>query len=183
MHSSNTPVQCSLCKKHFKSRYSLKNHLNLVHNSEISTKLLKCPICEKQIKLRSSLVRHLKTVHPNNKITMSTQSKALKQETVNLKMQRQESIDTVLNEPNAQMERDMSTIIPEVDKDIQISLDKKSPSEKLLLTDGKDNNEPREICLSIPDLTEEDQEITLGECICYLYICITCTLIHWGKKL
>lgn len=170
VHSNNAVVQCLICKKHLKSKHSLKNHMNQVHNTEIKSQFFKCPICEKSIKLRSSLNRHLKRVHPNNQFNNTpTQSQKLNQEAVKSKVQREESEETVLNEPSIQMKRNSSGLITEIDKGIEPSLNEKC-LQLLLDTNKQDSDQLREICLSIPDLTQEDQEITLGEYITYMHI-------------
>ena len=51
-----SPFECEICDKEFKSNNSLKYHFNLVHKS---MKEHQCNICQKKFKLRSQLTLSL----------------------------------------------------------------------------------------------------------------------------
>lgn len=165
-----------------KSRRHLKKHLSQVHNTALITKQFNCPTCEKSFKFKSSLLRHIRLAHQKNYMGLSTQSQQLDQEPVKCdiqeetfdetilkpKVQEKISDEAMLNESCVQKEHDMSDLIPEINSNIKTFSNEKSPPEIFshLLSDPekKDSiSQAREICLSIPDLTTEDQEITLGE--------------------
>merc|ERR1711908_194384 len=62
----NKDVNCEVCGKHMK-KYSLKEHMQLVHNTEEHNPYVSCEICGKNIK-RITLKDHMLRFHTEAKI-------------------------------------------------------------------------------------------------------------------
>ena len=53
--------KCEICEKLFKTKVSLRNHFNYIHN--ISGKAHKCNVCTTSFQTLSSLTSHVKSAH------------------------------------------------------------------------------------------------------------------------
>ena len=67
------PCECEICGKTFKNEYTLKTHMNTIHNEQRQTFI--CPHCGKSIKSKYYLQKHIRTVHADEIKVNSTESK------------------------------------------------------------------------------------------------------------
>ena len=65
--------ECEICNKTFKNEYTLKTHMNTIHNEQRKTFI--CPHCGKSIKSKYYLQKHIRTVHADEIKVNSTESK------------------------------------------------------------------------------------------------------------
>ena len=56
----NLKVECNICKKALKDRYTLKKHIRFVHKGE---KAFKCENCITRFTTKKDLSRHIAAVH------------------------------------------------------------------------------------------------------------------------
>ena len=64
MEKTQLLYKCEICDEQFKNKNGLKQHFNIVHNTE---KEHQCNICQETFKVLSKLTRHVKIVHENKK--------------------------------------------------------------------------------------------------------------------
>lgn len=55
---------CDLCNTSFKYSRNLQRHKKLIHNGSNFKQGLKCPVCNVVVKLKGSLLRHIRKKHP-----------------------------------------------------------------------------------------------------------------------
>ena len=53
--------ECEICHKIFKNPYTLKTHMNTIHNENRAT--FNCPHCGKTLKSKYYLQKHIRVVH------------------------------------------------------------------------------------------------------------------------
>ena len=53
--------ECEICKNTFKNKFTLKTHMNTVHNKERKT--FTCPHCQKELKSKYYLQKHISVIH------------------------------------------------------------------------------------------------------------------------
>lgn len=184
--------KCSSCESEFKNRSNLNKHIKSRHSKDenLVFEYYNCPICNKPIKLKSSLFRHLKRVHANRSTInisdikpklplknnqqrpvltttyekntvnessvvgsiFSTKESQLSRQALDSKLQEELDvhIDKILNYTSSstcpKQNKDVDNLVKELDLNAKKELAKPS----------------NEVCLSIPDFSENDQEITLG---------------------
>ncbi|RZC35583.1 PR domain zinc finger protein 15-like, partial [Asbolus verrucosus] len=177
-HNNDKLHKCPLCDASFKQRANLNRHLKGSHKENKSKCVVieyyNCPICAKSIKLRSSLLRHLRKVHSdisnvdlsclkpklftnsghsrvneNNNEEKAAPSDNLCDNLMSNSLEFDDQINNLLNsaENNSAIHKQaVDNLVKELD-----------------LGTKKELKQQREVCLSIPDLTEADQEITLDK--------------------
>ena len=67
-----TACECEICNKSFKNEYTLKTHMNTIHNKERQTFI--CPHCQKPIKSKYYLQKHIRVIHADELKVNSTES-------------------------------------------------------------------------------------------------------------
>ncbi|GJQ84102.1 hypothetical protein Trydic_g12077 [Trypoxylus dichotomus] len=189
-HTKPKKFQCTACHRKFFLKSALQNHVKLKHSvrcnkcdvencDHLKTLLecYECPVCKKLIKLRSSVIRHLKKNHHHSEIDgdkikrVSRLWRVTNSDKVNSgdDVEAGENLlDNVggkvnggsenLKNDNRKFEKDESrTVLNEAGvggmdlNNLALDLD-----DTLTI-----NNQ--EICLSMPELTEMDQDVTLSD--------------------
>ncbi|XP_063902821.1 zinc finger protein 569-like [Zophobas morio] len=176
-HDSLNSVKCSICDITFKSRPSLNKHVRNFHSGSSTIEYYYCPVCNKSIKLKSSVLRHLRKVHPdvssidvncikpkivsnsdliriNKRNPVSSKNRSKKKINVNVECNNlQSELDDQINNLLNSAENNSAIQKHAVDSLVQeLDIDRK-----------KEQKQAREVCLSIPDLTDNYQEITLDK--------------------
>jgi hypothetical protein len=181
-HSDVKSFKCSICDAAFKRRPSLNRHLKHEHKdnkSKNSTiEYYNCPVCHKSIKLRSSLLRHLRKVHSDvNNVDIncmkpklfinSSREKIKKKGSAGNNNEGQNEIvfDKVeANSVQVELDDQINSLLNNAQNNSTIQKHAvQSLVEELDIDGQKDEKRSREVCLSIPDLTDTYQEITLDK--------------------
>ncbi|XP_044268277.1 PR domain zinc finger protein 15-like [Tribolium madens] len=153
--------KCSLCDATFKLSQSLNRHVRNFHKEKVkpnkNMEYYNCPICQKSIKLRSSVLRHLKKAHPEvtNIDLNAIRPKLYTNKNENTKNNNNESseIDDQINNLLNNAQNNSA-----INKNAVDSL-----VEELDINNKNEIKQTGEVCVSIPDLTENYQEITLDK--------------------
>ncbi|EFA02991.2 hypothetical protein TcasGA2_TC010410 [Tribolium castaneum] len=163
-HNSVQAYKCSLCDASFKIRNSLNRHIKNFHreksNAKSEIEYYICPVCQKSIKLRSSLLRHLKKSHPEvANIDLNAIRPKLFKNTKN-----NDKDNEVPFSLTNEIDNQINTLLNNAENNTTINKNAvDSLVEELDINNKNEDKETREVCLSIPDLTENYQEITLDK--------------------
>lgn len=164
--------QCTECGFEFYQRSNLVKHIQRIHqrkpdNNKQKNNQYVCPICKRVVKLKASLARHLKTMHPSSNLNVyDAKTRRVEPEEKNeqpVTFVREELSEFSTNLIDSLNEENVPAILPESNvggenvldfQDMQVNLENN--------LDLRDENLTEEICLSMPDITETEQDITLG---------------------
>lgn len=157
-HNNAKAYKCSECDAAYNVRPSLIRHIRKFHEKTSekkpeNTKFYNCPVCHKSIKLRSSLLRHLRRAH---------------QEVTNIDLSAIRPVKQNVEDTSNEIEK----LLNHVENNTKIN---KNAVDSLVeeLDIDKDDKEAKQVCLSIPELTDNYQEITLGRYNCFFRVFIT----------
>ncbi|CAH1982949.1 unnamed protein product [Acanthoscelides obtectus] len=183
LHQPDKGFKCPICNFAFKQQNALQRHMKS-HEREDDTKScypFSCPVCKKKMKHRYSLKRHVLISHPSYEykenrrrkfkpdalnVTDEDSELDLKQTIENMNF----NTDVVNTCENTDFTMEIEKILN--DENIFLSESNDRLVDKLIDSAVKESNldisdsgpvKQKEVCLSMPDLTEGDQEIRLGE--------------------
>ena len=67
IHEEHNQVECHICKRTFKNRKNMGDHIRNIHPKKQESKY-KCDMCEIEFTRKSSQIKHLENVHIRKKM-------------------------------------------------------------------------------------------------------------------
>ncbi|KAI4464477.1 zinc finger and btb domain-containing [Holotrichia oblita] len=189
-HVGSKKYQCSVCNRRFFQQSTMLKHFRLKHavncnkcnrddcvHTQTLVECYECPVCKRLLKLRSSVMRHLKKNHPCTEIDSDKIKKVRRMWRLPPENKLNvveipgcdDKMEDLLNADNLVNERD--NLDDNVGKMDTASIEDKGSNannimdfNNLTLELGKDLAiNSQEICLSMPELTEMEQDVTLSD--------------------
>ncbi|VEN42218.1 unnamed protein product [Callosobruchus maculatus] len=182
-HQPEKTFKCTICNNAYKQNRALQRHLKSHEKADIDSSNYPffCPVCKKKMKHRYSVRRHLLIYHPTYEYK-ETKKRKVKPDPLDATDEESE-LDLKQTIENMNFNTDVVNTCENTDFTIEI--EKILNDENIFLGESndrlvdnlidsavKDTNlnitdsggvKQKEVCLSMPDLTEGDQEIRLGE--------------------
>nr|XP_022918955.1 zinc finger protein 271-like isoform X1 [Onthophagus taurus] len=157
-HKKNKIHDCNFCNQKFFLKTNLERHkrnkhlnaFNNLNNKQVNVEYYKCQFCSKAVKLKSSLMKHLKKCHGNENFD----PKAIVKDVA------------VVDVKNDKNKNDAKEIMIDLNPEINIIKENRNQENGFndeLILDTNLNVNNQEVCLSMPELNEVDQNITLGD--------------------